>query len=119
MASHEESAEGADQHEDHGINLWGIGACLLVLTILTSCTLFLQGTNFWNSMTNILFVLMISTCKASLVVAYFMHFKFEKGWKYCLCIPPMILFFVLVFSLLPDVAADTYQRVPWNGPLKG
>lgn len=102
------------EHEEHQMNIWGIGACLFVLTAATSATLWLQKTSFWAPTTNALFVFMISVCKASFVVAFFMHFKYERAWKYVLCIPPLVLAVVIVFSLLPDVGFDTYQRAAWN-----
>lgn len=90
--------------ESHDMNLLTIGGYLLALTIATSATLLVQGSGFWTVMTNILFVLMISTAKAALVVGFFMHLKFEKGWKYVVCVPPCILGVALIFALLPDVA---------------
>lgn len=100
--------------EEHEMNIWGIGACLFVLTIATSATLLLQQTQFWAPTTNALFVMMISVCKASFVVAFFMHFKYERAWKYVLCIPPLVLAVVIAFSLLPDVGFDTYERAAWK-----
>ncbi|MFO0948749.1 MAG: cytochrome C oxidase subunit IV family protein [Planctomycetota bacterium] len=103
--AHETHAAGEVAHDDsHEMSLLTIGGYLLALTIATSATLLVQGTGFWTVMTNILFVLMISTAKAALVVGFFMHLKFEKGWKYVVCVPPCILGVALIFALLPDVA---------------
>ena len=114
MAS-EENIAVAHEHDDHAPhqeNLWVIGGYLLVLTIATSATLILQQTNFWGHVTNILFVLMISVCKASLVVGFFMHFRYEKAWKFFLTIPCCTLALVLVMALLPDIAYGIWPKVP-------
>lgn len=101
----DEHAIDGHEHEEHAeMNLYVIGGYLLMLTIATSATLILQRSEYWGHMTNILFVLMVSTVKASLVVGFFMHLFFEKVWKYFLLVPPCILGFTLVFALLPDVA---------------
>ena len=46
----------------------------------------------------------IASFKVSLVALYFMHLKFEKGWKYILCVPPLILFVIMLMALTPDIA---------------
>lgn len=114
-ATVEETSEpNQEHHEDHEMNIWFIGAALFVLTVATSMSLKLQDLTFWKPMTNILFVLMISFAKASFVVAFFMHFKFEKQWKYFLCIPPLVLAVVIACSLLPDIAFDSWERAAWD-----
>jgi cytochrome c oxidase subunit IV len=60
-----------------------------------------------------LIVLMIGVCKAALVVGFFMHFRYEKAWKYFLTVPPCILGVVAIFALLPDIAFGTYPAVTW------
>lgn len=106
----QEHAVGDDKHE---MNLWVIAGYLIALTIATSSTLILQRFSFWRPGTNMLFVLTVSVCKASLVIGFFMHFKFEKAWKYFLCIPPCLLAIVGVLALLPDVAFPWYQPMNW------
>lgn len=104
---------GAHGDDDHGdMNLWVIGGYLLVLTGATFLTLFLPR-SVWGPMTNTLFVLMIAACKASLVVGFFMHFRYEKAWKFFLTIPPLILAVMGVCALLPDVAIGTYPLSHW------
>lgn len=109
----------AGQHEEHHeIDLARIAGMLVILTIATSSTLLLQSfaAGIWSTGTNILFTLSVSICKASLVVGFFMHFKFERIWKFFVCIPPCILMFVLAFGLMPDIAQPfhLYTRIAWN-----
>jgi len=60
-------------------------------------------------------VLAISTMKASCVMLYFMHLKFERHWKYVLLAPTFILAVGLPLALFPDVAVHYYDvDVPQN-----
>jgi cytochrome c oxidase subunit 4 len=91
---------------------------LAALTVATFLSLYLRRSlgGAWPPSANTLFILGVAAAKASLVVLYFMHWKYETGWKYVLCIPPAILAIVAVLALAPDVAFDTYPRANWNGP---
>lgn len=111
-ATHDADHEHGEVHLDNR-QLLQIGGYLLVLTMATFFTFFLSGW-LWGPVTNTLFVLMIGFCKASLVVGFFMHYKFEKNWKYYLTIPPTVLLVVGICALLPDIAFHTWERVPWN-----
>lgn len=53
-------------------------------------------------------VLAIATAKASFVLLYFMHLKFERAWKYALIMPTVILSIGLVLALFPDIALHYY-----------
>ena len=58
-------------------------------------------------------VLSVATCKAMCVMAWFMHLKFERAWKYVLLAPTTILGLGLPLALGPDVALHYYpQDVP-------
>ena len=58
-------------------------------------------------------VLSVATCKALCVMAWFMHLKFERGWKYVLLAPTTILALGLPLALMPDVGEHYYtQEVP-------
>ena len=107
-ATHEESH---DSHDDHGeAILWTIAGYMMVLTFATFVTLFLG----LGTMTNILFVLAIAFCKATLVVGYFMHYKYEKSWKYVLTLPACILAIITVCALMPDVGIGTWPQKGWH-----
>ncbi len=58
-------------------------------------------------------VLSVATCKALCVLAWFMHLKFERAWKYVLLAPTTILALGLPLALMPDVGKHYYmQEVP-------
>ena len=58
-------------------------------------------------------VLSVATCKALCVMAWFMHLKFERAWKYVLLAPTTILALGLPLALMPDVGEHYYkQEVP-------
>ena len=91
---------------------------LVMLTLATFASLFIRQ-NFadvWSSTTNIMFVLLVAVAKASLVVLFFMHWKYEQRWKYVLCVPTIVLAIIAVLALLPDIAFESYQRTSWHGP---
>jgi cytochrome c oxidase subunit 4 len=58
----------------------------------------------------------VATAKASLVILFFMHWKYEKRWKFVLCIPTILLAIIAVIALLPDIAFESYERSSWHGP---
>jgi cytochrome c oxidase subunit 4 len=45
----------------------------------------------------------ISCTKASLVILFFMHLKYEANWKYVLTIPAGMMSIFLMLMLVPDV----------------
>lgn len=45
----------------------------------------------------------ISAAKASLVVLFFMHFWWERSWKYLLTLPTILVAVILVIALIPDI----------------
>lgn len=50
------------------------------------------------------FMMAVSCVKASLVILFFMHLKYESGaWKYVLTIPAALMSVFLVLALVPDV----------------
>lgn len=58
-------------------------------------------------------VLAVATCKALCVMAWFMHLKFERAWKYVLLAPTTILALGVPLALMPDIAEKYYlQDIP-------
>ena len=55
-------------------------------------------------------VLSVATCKALCVMAWFMHLKFERGWKYVLLAPTTVLALGLPLALVPDIFLHYYQQ---------
>jgi len=54
-------------------------------------------------------VLAIAVMKATCVLLYFMHLKFERAWKYILLAPTTILAIGLPLALLPDIGVHYYD----------
>ena len=50
----------------------------------------------------------LSIIKAALIIAYFMHLKFERAWKYLLLVPTIIIAAALPVSLRPDIGETYY-----------
>ena len=58
-------------------------------------------------------VLTIACFKALSVLLYFMHIKFEGGWKYVLLLPTTILAVAIGVTLTPDIGLHYYDvQVP-------
>jgi cytochrome c oxidase subunit 4 len=57
-------------------------------------------------------VLAIAVAKASCVMLFFMHLKWETGWKYVLLAPTTILAIGLPIALMPDIGWNYYHKVP-------
>lgn len=55
-----------------------------------------------------LIVLAIACFKATFVMLYFMHLKFEGKWKYVLLAPTMILALAIPAALTPDIGVHYY-----------
>ncbi len=76
------------------------------LCLLTMAS-FLTYYEFWDSKvpTNIsrAFMMAVSCAKATLVIMFFMHLKWEANWKYVLTIPAALMSVFLVLMLVPDI----------------
>jgi cytochrome c oxidase subunit 4 len=96
--------EPAHGHTDptphHKVNYLAIFGLLVVLTILTVAVAFL---GIKSEIAKILLALAIASVKASAVILYFMHMKFEGKMIYLILIVPLCLCILLIFALLPDV----------------
>jgi cytochrome c oxidase subunit 4 len=123
-----------DDHEHHDLpfNPWIIFFALLILTGISWAADHFLGGNF-SILTISVIVMGVSLCKATLVIAFFMHYRYETKWKYVLTIPPMIVGVLIMLALVPDVGyrhsgttrpkaagADAgAKRAAWNDPVTG
>ena len=88
----------AGTHERTYLKVFGI------LVAFTIATYFLAEEAFKNNkLLTVLFVMAIAMIKASFVMRFFMHLKFEGRWKYVMLVPTCLLAIVLVAALLPDI----------------
>jgi cytochrome c oxidase subunit 4 len=97
-----EPAHGhAEPVPHHPINYVRIFITLVVLTVVTVAVAFLGIKKEWQK---VLLALAIASIKATFVVLYFMHLKFEGKLIYLILIVPVTFCVILVVSLLPDVS---------------
>jgi cytochrome c oxidase subunit 4 len=82
-----------------------IGAALLVLTGITVGASYID----WGStLINVIIALIIATVKASLVMLYFMHLKYEGKmvWGYGIMYP-LVLFAIMISF----ISLDVFKRI--------
>lgn len=116
MAEHETNDREHDSgHDEHG----GLGKYIAVTIALLILTLISFGIGNspimetpsvgWTGM------IAVSCAKASLVMLFFMHLKWEANWKYVLTIPASIMSIFLMLMLVPDVGHRTrkYSEIRW------
>ena len=87
-----------------------IFAALCVLTTASFMTYF----DFWRENIGVragwALMMAVSMAKASLVMLFFMHLKYEANWKYVLTIPATIMAVFLTLALIPDVG-NRYDEI--------
>ena len=88
----------------HPVNYLAIFITLVVLTVVTVGVAFLGIKQEWQK---VLLALAIASVKASFVVLYFMHLKFEGKLIYLVLAVPVFLCIVLVIALIPDIVHAT------------
>jgi cytochrome c oxidase subunit IV len=94
---------GAHDHSKSYVNV------LLALSVLTAVTVAISHVHFGRA-GNIAVGLAIATVKASLVVLFFMHLKYEQRWWAAIVLFPLLLVMIIIGSNLPDTGlngADT------------
>ena len=78
---------------------------LLALSVLTAVTVAISHVHFGRA-GNIAVGLAIATIKASLVVLFFMHLKYEQRWWAAIVLFPLLLVMIIIGSNLPDTALN-------------
>jgi cytochrome c oxidase subunit 4 len=102
----------SDEHahgDAHHVNYTAIFGVLCICTLL-SIAFDLAKSVLTREMLIVL-VLGVATCKATFVLLYFMHIKFEGGWKYVLLAPTMVLACCVPFALAPDISFHYYKVI--------
>ena len=66
----------------------------------------------WSTPVIAVIVLAIAVAKATCVMLFFMHLKWERGWKYVLLAPTTILAIGFPIALMPDIGFHYYHQVP-------
>ena len=99
----------ADSHGTHHHPPYGFIFVLLIGFTLLSCVADIMKDTLPSQLALAVVVLAISVMKATCVLLYFMHLKFERAWKYILLAPTTILAIGLPLALLPDVGVHYYD----------
>jgi cytochrome c oxidase subunit IV len=101
VAGHAHAAEAHAHDEDHGLShitplslLVGVLSALIVLTVVTVITAGVDLGAQWN----LVVAMVIATVKASLVVTYFMHLRWDKK-LHLLVFLSSVLFLILFLSM--------------------
>jgi cytochrome c oxidase subunit IV len=96
----------------HHVNYYAVFGTLVVLTIVTVAVAFM---GIKNELAKVLLALLIASIKASAVVLYFMHMKFEGKMIYVMLILPLCLCVLLICALLPDVTfGHVFNNTLWE-----
>lgn len=84
----------------HKVNYFAVFGLLMILTVVTVVVAFIGIKKEWQK---VLLALVIASIKATAVVLYFMHLKFEGKLILLILAVPVGLCILLIFALLPDV----------------
>ena len=97
--------EHEEHHEHPPVPYLAIAATLFVMTGITI------GVSFKDlgHAGNIILAMAIAAFKASLVMLFFMHLKFEKKTMVIIAMIPYVLAAILLFALFPDVVFGQYH----------
>ena len=94
-----------DHHEHPKVPYVAIAATLFVMTIITVAVSFVD----LGKTGNVILAMAIASFKASLVILFFMHLKFEKKTMVVICLIPYVLAAILLFALFPDIVYGQYH----------
>lgn len=100
-------------HENsHHVNYAGV---FIALCLLTALSVGFDLISFENKAITVVVVLAIAAAKAACVLLFFMHLKFEGGWKYLVLAPTTILAIGLPMALWPDIGTNYYPSSAAQG----
>ena len=118
--AHPRTPEPAHGHTEptphHHVNYIAVFGVLVVLTVVTVAVAFIPGIK--SELVKVLIALAIASVKASAVVIYFMHMKYEGKLIYLILLLPLSFCILLVVALLPDVTFapifHEFLAAPWR-----
>ena len=97
--------------EVHGASTVTFGKVWIVLLVLTAVEVFLAYEQLPTLIMLISF-LGLSIIKAAMIIAYFMHLKFERFSLFMTLFPMLILCILLMFISMPDSQRLLHMRPP-------
>ena len=99
-------SEAVVHHDEHPkVPYFLIAGTLLVFTIITIAASFVELGKTWN----VILAFAIAAFKASLVMTFFMHLKYEKKAIIMIALAPFMLVSVLILALFPDVVNGQFH----------
>lgn len=106
----------ADHESHHHVNYLAV---FVALCVFTGLSVVFDVVDIPNRALLIVLVLAVAVAKALCVMAFFMHLKFERNWKYVLLAPTTILAIGVPLALMPDVGVHYYAvAVPQETQLR-
>lgn len=93
-------------HDGHHVNY---ATVFIVLCVFTALSVAFDLFSFENKAVTAILVLAVAGAKATCVLLFFMHLKFEGGWKYLVLTPTSILALGLPIAIWPDIGTQYYQ----------
>ena len=92
-------AHGHAHAEHPPVPYFAIAAILFVMTIITIAVSFIN----LGKAGNVILALAVASFKASLVMLFFMHLKYERKILVLIALTPFVLAAILAFALFPDI----------------
>jgi cytochrome c oxidase subunit IV len=117
MSDHAEKAHNYTLYQQHVVPVstyLGVFVALLIATALTTWIAF-QDLGKWN----VIVALTIAVCKATLVVLFFMHAKYNKGLSRIVLIGAIFWLGIMITFTLSDELTRTWEinPQPWVGAI--
>jgi cytochrome c oxidase subunit 4 len=94
----ESTAAARHGHESHRLYLW----VWLYLLGLTALEIALALVDVFSTMVMLVILMALSIVKAGLIVAYFMHLRFERKSLVLSLVPGVVVIISLLFAFFPD-----------------
>ncbi len=107
--THTEASPAFDEHHDSA-NYMPIFLTLCGLTLVSVAADFIPFSGL--KVLIVAIAMSVALAKAIYVILYFMHVKFEGGWKYLLLAPTISMAILLPISLYPDLSTQYYVNDP-------
>jgi cytochrome c oxidase subunit 4 len=92
-------------HDTHHVNYLAV---FVALCVFTAMSVIFDWVRPQSRALLAVLVLAVAMAKALCVMAFFMHLKFERNWKYVLLAPTICLALGIPLALLPDVGVHYY-----------
>jgi len=107
-------SKNAHPHVGHIVPLHVLFGVLATLLVMTYVTVAVSGHDFGRF--NLWVALGIAVFKASLVVLFFMHLKYDKPFNAIVFIVSMALVMFFIAITLPDTRQYAPDQIPGYGP---